>query len=280
MNTEPRTKDDYGDRATEAAHRVLVDLGQVLGTYFLDGIVVVGGMVPDLLVKDPGERHIPSLDVDLALDPDKLTDGKYAEMVKALLDTKRYALTEHAFKLRTVVDLGDGGPPIPVDVDFLKPPGRWPRDASKTVPGFRPLDAEACRAAFLAPQTVDVKGLNTTGAENTVHVSVTSLEGFFILKAYALGGRDKPKDAYDLCYCIEESPDAAGAVARAWRSKMGDPLVAESLRILREKFETVRSFGPQQVVLFHNSPSAEERERQAQSAFQFMRRFLEIVDGA
>lgn len=30
MNPEPRQRDDYSDRQIEAAHRVLVDLGQVL----------------------------------------------------------------------------------------------------------------------------------------------------------------------------------------------------------------------------------------------------------
>lgn len=43
MTAEPRTQHDYGEREIEAAHRVLIDLGQVLGSYFKDSIVVVGG---------------------------------------------------------------------------------------------------------------------------------------------------------------------------------------------------------------------------------------------
>ena len=30
MNCEPRQRDDYNERQVEAAHRVLVDIGQVL----------------------------------------------------------------------------------------------------------------------------------------------------------------------------------------------------------------------------------------------------------
>ncbi len=33
MTAEPRTKHDYGERETEAAYRVLIDLGQVLAFY-------------------------------------------------------------------------------------------------------------------------------------------------------------------------------------------------------------------------------------------------------
>jgi len=41
MTPEPRTQHDYGARQVEAARRVLVDLGQVLGAWFSDSIVVV-----------------------------------------------------------------------------------------------------------------------------------------------------------------------------------------------------------------------------------------------
>lgn len=89
MTKEPRTQADYGGRATAAARRVLVDLGQVLGSYFKESIVVVGGWVPELLLRDAEEPHIGSVDVDLALDADRLRQGRYAEMVKSLLDTGR-----------------------------------------------------------------------------------------------------------------------------------------------------------------------------------------------
>jgi len=53
MTTEPRTQHDYGQRQIEAARRVLIDLGQVLGSWFADSIVVVGGWVPELDTKRP-----------------------------------------------------------------------------------------------------------------------------------------------------------------------------------------------------------------------------------
>jgi hypothetical protein len=78
MNEEPRFAGDYSARQTEAARRALVDVGQVLAS-FRDSIVVVGGWVPDLLLPVSDEPHVKSIDVDLALDAAKLTDGRYAD---------------------------------------------------------------------------------------------------------------------------------------------------------------------------------------------------------
>jgi tRNA nucleotidyltransferase/poly(A) polymerase len=107
VNTEPRNEADYSDRQVEAAHRVLIDVGQVLSS-FHDVIVVVGGWVPDLLLPDAKPEHIGSIDVDLALDAMKLNDGRYAELLKLLLDTKRYEPGDKSFQLMTYVDLEDG----------------------------------------------------------------------------------------------------------------------------------------------------------------------------
>ena len=77
MLDEPRTKDDYSPRQVEAAERVIVDVMQVLAS-FKDCLVLVGGWVPVLTIEDPAVPHSKSTDVDLALDVDKLADGRYA----------------------------------------------------------------------------------------------------------------------------------------------------------------------------------------------------------
>jgi tRNA nucleotidyltransferase/poly(A) polymerase len=106
MNQEPRHQGEYDSRQTEAARRVLVDIGQVLAA-FRDCLVVVGGWVPDLLLPGVEHSHVGSIDVDLALD-----DGRYAELLKLLLDTRRYRLGRKPFQLLTDVDLGDREGPL------------------------------------------------------------------------------------------------------------------------------------------------------------------------
>src|ERR1051326_3079603 len=100
MNDSPRNQSEYSSRQVEAAHRVLVDLGQVLAS-FEDCLVVVGGWVPDLLISEVEEVHVGSIDVDLALDAEKLNDGRYAELLKLLIETRRYRPGAKPFQLVT-----------------------------------------------------------------------------------------------------------------------------------------------------------------------------------
>ncbi|HWO35025.1 MAG TPA: hypothetical protein VNO32_40045, partial [Candidatus Acidoferrum sp.] len=38
-----------------------------------------------------------------------------------------------------------------------------------------------------------------------------------VMKAHALAGWDKPKDAYDLCYCLDNYPGGLDKLAAAWK---------------------------------------------------------------
>ena len=278
MTPEPRQRDDYSERQTEAARRVLVDLGQVLAS-FTDCMVVVGGWVPDLLLPEAEEPHIGSIDVDLALDAARLGDGRYAELLKLLFDTKRYRQGEKAFQLIAAVDLKDGNEPVQVEVEFLAPKEvKLASHHPKLVENFRVLQITGCDVAFEAPVEQTLTGRNVRGSDNTVRLHVASLADFLVMKALAIGGRDKPKDSYDFCYCLQHSPEGPGKLAEIWKRRTPPKLLALSLKILREKFTTVDSFGPQQVVEFHNSPNPEEQAIQARRAYELMLEFLRHFD--
>ena len=279
MIQEPRSQDGYGGRETEAARRVLLDLGQVLGSYFVDGVVVIGGWVPALLLPDATEAHVGSIDVDLALNPDHLRDGRYAELVKSLFATGRYTQSDRQFKLQAVVDLDDGGVPIVVDVDFLKPHEKRRGKKLRYLENFRPLDADGCAAAFVHPERLKIEGVSIAGYKNKVEIAVASVEDFLVMKSYALAGRDKPKDAYDICYCLEHAPGGSDAVGNAWRVRRGEAAVQAAIAHLRDKFDSVDSFGPQQVASFYGDVAEEARELHARRAFELVRRFLIAADG-
>ena len=278
MTPEPRQRDDYSERQTEAARRVLVDLGQVLAS-FADCMVVVGGWVPDLLLPEADEPHIGSIDVDLALDAAKLGDGRYAELLKLLFDTKRYRQGKKTFQLIATVDLKDGNEPVQVEVEFLAPKEvKLASNHPKLVENFRVLQITGRNVAFEAPVEHTLTGRNVRGADNTVRLHVASLADFLVMKALAIGGRDKPKDFYDFCYCLQHSPEGPGKLAEIWRQRTPPKLLAQSLKILREKFTAVDAFGPQQVVEFHNSPTPDEQAMQARRAYELMQVFLQHFD--
>lgn len=275
--SEPRVEDDYEPRQVEAAQRVLIDIGQVLAS-FLESIVVVGGWVPDLLIESPTEAHVGSVDVDLALDARRLGDGRYAELLALLLDTGRYRQGEKSFQLVTDVDLGDGESPVRVDVDFLAPEDvRLKKSHPKLIEGFRVLQFPACAVAFVNPEERELTGKMTSGAENTVSIRVASLPDFLLMKAHAIGKRDKPKDAYDFCYCFDEVPDAFESVATNWRARGHDPLVVEAVRILSEKFKSTSHYGPRQLAQFHSDATEDDQEMHARRAFETVSKLLGLL---
>jgi hypothetical protein len=277
VNDERRRQEEYSPRQTEAAKRVLIDLGQVLAQY-KDCMVIVGGWVPDLLLADAEESHIGSIDVDLALDAAKLNDGRYAEILQLLLNTKRYRKGAKDFQLVVTVDLKDGEKEIEVEVEFLAPKEvKLKKHSPKLLEGFRVLQADACGVAFQSPIELTLKGQSVRGAQNTVTMRVASIADFVIMKAHAIGGRDKPKDSYDLCYCLEYYPGGMEALAEVWRQRAGEKEVARATEILQEKFASVDAFGPYQLVEFHDAPDADIQAMHARRAYELVQKFLSLT---
>jgi len=278
MNPERRQRDEYSDRQVEAAHRVLVDVGQVLAS-FVDCLVVIGGWIPDLLIPDAKEPHMGSIDVDLALDATKLNEGRYAELLKLLLDTKRYKTGAKDFQLVVEVDLEDGEEPVQVEVEFLAPKEvKLRKNKPKLLADFRVLQADGCGVAFRAPVEQTLSGRNVRGAKNAVRLRIASMADFLVMKAYAIHGREKPKDSYDLCYCLEYFPGGIEQLAADWKKRAGEKDVIRAIEILLEKFAATDAFGPQQVVEFHNSPAEDEQERQARRAYELVQKFLRLIE--
>jgi hypothetical protein len=277
MNPEARSEADYSERQTVAARRVLVDVGQVLAS-FADCLVVVGGWTPDLLLPDSDERHVGSIDVDLALDAARLNDGRYAELVKLLLDTKRYKPGEKDFQLVVEVAFDEGEKPVQVEVEFLAPKEvKLRKNRPKLLAHFRVLQVEAAGEAFRSPVELKLSGQNVRGAANTVTLRVASLADFLVMKVHAIGGRDKPKDTYDLCYCMERLPDGMETLAKDWKQRSKEKNIAKALEILREKFASVNAFGPQQLVEFHAAPDDETQAMHARRAYELVQKFLGLL---
>jgi hypothetical protein len=277
MNPEPRNEADYSERQRVAARRVLVDVGQVLAS-FADCLVVVGGWTPDLLLPNADEPHVGSIDVDIALDATRLNDGRYAELITLWLDTKRYRPGEKDFQLIVEVDLKDGEKPVQVEVEFLAPREvKLKKNTPKLLADFRVLQVEAASEAFRNPVELKLPGQNVRGAKNTVTLRVASLADFLVMKAHAIGGRDKPKDTYDFCYCLEQIPGGMEKLAEDWKQRSREKNIAKAVEILREKFASVDAFGPQQLVEFHSAPDADTQAMQARQAYELVQKFLSLL---
>ena len=82
--SDPQSANEYDDRTTAAVKAVLLEIGQILGS-FKGKFAVVGGAVPWLLLDNFEMPHVGTIDVDLGLDAEALGDGEYVRLVDALM---------------------------------------------------------------------------------------------------------------------------------------------------------------------------------------------------
>ena len=264
MKPEKIHATDYTPLEVEAAKRVMIEVAQNLGEY-ADACVVVGGWVPELLLPDAEPKHTGSIDVDLALNPERLTGARYASLLDAL-KRKGYLPGEKLFQFFKEVTVGRKK--VRVDVEFLAPKGvKRKKNQPRRVPGFRVLEADGCALAFDDPTIVIIDGQMPDERRNRVSIRVASVADFLVMKGFALAGRDKPKDAYDIYFCVKNYPGGPTALAQALRLKLRRKDVRKGLEHIAGKFRSADDFGPATVVGFLDSADTDERQFQAQDAF-------------
>lgn len=96
----------------------------------------------------------------------------------------------------------------------------------------------------------NIKGVLPSGAETKAHAQISDVVGSLATKGLALKGRYKEKDAYDVYFVLRYYKGGPKKVAEEVRSFLGEPIVAEALEEIREKFRSARSEGPFQVARF------------------------------
>jgi hypothetical protein len=248
---DPQSAADYEDRTTKAVKGVLVEIGQILGS-FKGKFAVIGGAVPWLLLDNEDMPHVGTLDVDLGLDAEALGDGEYVSLVEALMG-QGYKQREELrrFQLVRQVPVHDGGAPIDIVVDFL-----MPRDAEivKNRPpilsDFAVQRADGADLALRFYQLVAITGDMPGGGTNRVEVAVCSIPALLAMKGYALNGRHKQKDAYDIYYSIRNYPDGIEALAEACKPLLEEKSGAQGYQYIAEKFDVLDGYGATSVRKF------------------------------
>ena len=248
---EPQAASEYDDRTTAAVKSVLIEIGQVLGS-FEGRFAIIGGAVPWLLLGEAEMQHVGTLDVDLGLDPAALGDGEYARLVEALQEHGYFQRDNlRRFQLARTVPASDGGPDIEVVVDFL-----MPRDAEITrntpplVNQFAVQRADGADLALRFHQMVTIEGHMPDGGRNRVSIAVASIPALLAMKGYAIANRLKRKDAYDIYYSVRNFPDGIDALVAATRPLLDVQSALQGYRSFSSKFRNVEDFGPSSVRRF------------------------------
>ena len=191
-------------------------------------------------------RHVGTVDVDLGLDAEALGGGDYARLVD-ILKEHGYAQDEarREFQLVRRVPAPDGGPPIDVVVDFLMPEGvEIAKNRPPLIDGFRVIHASGAGLALQSYETVEIRGEMPGGATNRVKIAVASIPALLAMKGFALDGRYKQKDAYDVYYCVRNFPGGPDALAEACRPLLKHEDAVAGYEHINAKFETINSHGP------------------------------------
>jgi len=66
-------------------------------------------------------------------------------------------------------------------------------------------------------------------------------------------------------------------LAEGWKNRAGEKNIAKAIEILREKFASVATFGPQQLVEFHSAPDVDTQAMHARRAYELVHRFLSLL---
>ncbi len=240
------TASDYSSRGLKAVMQVLVELGQIMGAHE-NSFVIVGGLVPGLLFQNAEPEHVGTLDIDIELNPDYLGKDHYAEFVDILEQNHYQRNLPHLrpFQMQKIIDLVDGGKPFPVILDLLRPKNS---EVKKNRPplkeSLRIQEIDGGQFALRYYEQIKIDGKMPDGRNNQVKILVASVPAFLVMKGYALVGRDKQKDAYDIWFCISNYKDGFEQLAKDCKPLLDDPEAKKAFCSISEKFRNENDFGP------------------------------------
>ena len=255
--SEPDIASDYREREVQAAYSVLIEIGQVLGAWRKQ-FVVVGGAVPWLLLRDAHPAHVGTLDIDLDLNPAALAEGEYATLVEAL-EKHGYERGKEGmkpFQLRRWVTV-DAGEPVGVLVDLLMPrEAKGDQNEEKLIPGLRVQRANGGSVPLAHNVSLKFEGEMPDDRLNVVELLVATIPALLVMKGYALVGRDKKKDAYDIYFSARNYAGGAAALAAECAKLLEDEVARIGFEHIAGKFRHENDFGPKTVRVFLEESAA------------------------
>ena len=289
---KPATRDGYSDPYTVDCERVLVTLLRGLGPW-KNSVYLVGGLTPRYLVpaRPPVvPAHAGTLDVDIVIDLQILADTEAYRSLEDNFRTMGFERAENeqgqklSWRWQTRTERG-----ALMVLELLA-------DAPEIAGGrVQPLPTERTISALNIPHSSIVFDLNqetTIQSEllgdngiATETIKHANLVSFTCLKAFAFDQRNERKDAHDLIYCIEHTPDELATVAQAFRKELegkhGD-VIRSALAILLNRFaqdertEGYRKDGPVAVANFELGERDDPDQREGRALRQ--RQVSEVIN--
>lgn len=238
----------WSEPEIRASHAAILELAVVLGEY-RDNFAVVGGWVPPLLFREAAALHVGSWDVDLVLDHERLREDAYKQIEELLLSRGYYRkdLAKYPFSFFRQVPVD--GTDYEVQLDLLAGeyggtgPGRRTQVVQEDLRARKARGADMVFDQGTLPPLVDLEGRRPDGSLDQAQIRVAGMVPFLVMKAAAMRDRDKPKDAYDIVFCLKQYPGGVDALAEHIRPHLRHGLVQEAVVTLKEKFQSPQHRG-------------------------------------
>ena len=288
-----RLSDEYSDSVTAASKSAMLELFTSLKTYS-DALVLVGGWVPYfLLERDQGPRwefkHVGSIDIDLAVDPEFIGAREYASIVEILGRREYVPRKDRAgnivpFSFEKSVPSPLDGKEHTISVDFLtSEPEKLMRRKHrhrKVQPDLPARTMRGCPLAFRYNIEHELSGVLPKDGETTVVFKMASLPAIIGMKGLSIGGGYREKDAYDIVALVGFYKNGPKDVAKEVSKHLGDPLLAEGIEGIKTRFKDIKAEGPAWVGLFRAPYDEKQRKKFIAEAYVLVKEFLEALEGA
>lgn len=272
---------DYEEDKLKACQSVLVEVIHLLGDY-VDDIAIVGGWVPTLLLPHSDEKHIGTMDVDIALNRENINDEAYSTIHKILTKSGYVQSTKRGAQFKYIKEILINSHLYRIEVDLLTGEyggGTGKKRRHEPVQDVMALKARGVDFVFGRTEPVQITAeLPGDGGRDTVKCRVAGVVPFIVMKSIVLVRRKKEKDAYDLVFLIRHFPGGGNAIVKLLRPDIENGLVLEALKNLREKFSSPDDYGPAAVAHFLGIDEKSERDIIRQQAFQTIDQFLRILE--
>jgi len=265
----------HNERVIAATRQVLLEVFYLLEE-FNDSLILVGGWVPVMIIPGAVDKHVGTIDVDLAINDRTLVEIG-SETMEAILVTNGY---QHGGEPgRFIRKIYIEGQPINVPVDFLSSEYRYvPENEFLDITGISTITAPGCEISFDANEKVTLSGILPNGARYETEIKSAGIVALIVMKAHAMKIRSKTKDAYDIWFCLANHPDGVDGVAKAFKPHLEKTSVETSLVLLSEYFASIDARGPSDVVKEDGTTDTDYQAFLKQDSFQRVKALLTSLE--
>jgi len=280
-----KLKSQYSSVKTNSCFSIIVELMTYLKKYS-HNIVLVGGWVPYFLygdIKAEEQKHVGSLDVDLALNFLLIPEQDY-QTIADILEERDYKNRKdrkgniiHASYERTFTDENNNEQIIQVDFLASEYGGSSKNKRHQRIQDMLTRKGRGVDLVFENCVERKLEARMPNGARNEIKLKVANFCSIIATKAFAFYERGSEKDAYDLYWLFKNHPKGEAGVIKELSRMKNNKLFIQALNLIKESFKNLDSLGPVAVANFFEPIEAEEREIIMRDSYEIIYRIMKYL---